>query len=421
MFPAGGTMLSERTQARMRAFLILCLFLQLACALPQQKLSAQSTAQTTAKRPVLRPENQKLAAGAIQLPLFFEANQGQTDPSVRYVARGNGYTMFLTPTETVFVEEKTKARSEDKFSSGFGLLHANAKTSADVLKMQLDGANPAPEFSGLEGMPGKVNYLIGKNPAQWHTGVPLYSQVRISTVYPGVDLLFHGDEQQLEYDFIVSPGADPSKVAFRFSGAKKIEIASDGDLILYAGNSDFRMRRPKVYQTDGSNRRLVDGSFVLSEKNDVSFKLGAYDHSQELVIDPAINYATFLGGAGTDLAEALQVDTSTPGAPKVYVTGATSDITSFPEGGTSIGNPTGSPNIFIAKVDPTKTGSGSLVYLSFIGGSTAFQSADSSTCGSEAAWLALDTSQGASAVEPVIGGETSCADYPGSLLNTVKM
>src|ERR1700683_4956303 len=419
MFPAGGTMLSEHTQARMRTFLILCVFLQLASALPQQKLSAQSTAQTTAKRPVLLPQTEKLAASAIQLPLFFEANRGQTDPNVRYVARGNGYTMFLTPSETVLVQEKTKKGSNDKFSPGSGLLRTNAKTSADVLRMQLIGANSAPEFSGLEEMPGKVNYLIGKNPAQWHTGVPLYSQVRVSTVYPGVDLLFHGDQQQLEYDFIVSPRADPSKVAFRFSGAQKIEIDSGGDLILHAGNSDFRMRRPMIYQTDGLSRRLIDGSFVLSAKNEVSFKLGRYDHTQELVIDPAINYATFLGGAGTDLAEALQVDTSTPGAPKVYVTGATSDITSFPEGGTSIGNPTGSPNIFIAKVDPTKTGSGSLVYLSFIGGSTAFQSADSSTCGSEAAWLALDTSQGASSVEPVIGGETSCADYPGSLLNPV--
>jgi hypothetical protein len=412
-------MSSEHTQARMRGFLILCVFLQLASALPQQKLSAQSTAQTTAKRPVLLPQTEKLAASAIQLPLFFEANRGQTDPNVRYVARGNGYTMFLTPSETVLVQEKTKKGSNDKFSPGSGLLRTNAKTSADVLRMQLIGANPAPEFSGLEEIPGKVNYLIGKNPAQWHTGVPLYSQVRVSTVYPGVDLLFHGDQQQLEYDFIVSPGADPSKVAFRFSGAKEIEIDSDGDLILHAGDSDFRMRRPMIYQTDGSSRRLIDGSFVLSAKNEVSFKLGPYDHGQELVIDPAINYATFLGGAGTDLAEALQVDTSTPGAPKVYVAGETSDITTFPEGGTSIGNPKGTVNVFIAKVDPTKTGSASLVYLSFIGGSTPFPNSGGTKCESAGAWLALDTSQGASSVEPVIGGVTSCADYPGSLLNPV--
>ena len=412
-------MLSEPTQARMRTFLILCLFLQLASALPQQKLAAQSIAQAKAKRTVLPPANQKLAASAIQLPLFFEANQGQTDASVRYVARGNGYTMFLTPTETVLVEEKTKKGTDDKFSSGFELLHANAKTSTDVLRMQLIGANPTPEFSGLEEMPGKVNYLIGKNPAQWRTSVPLYSQVRISTVYPGVDLLFHGDQQQLEYDFVVSPGADASKVAFRFRGAKKIEIASDGDLILHTGSSDFRMRKPVIYQSDGLGRRLVDGRFVLSAKNDVSFKLGTYDRSQELVIDPAINYATFLGGAGTDLAEALQVDTSTPGAPKVYVTGETSDITSFPEGGTHIGNPGASTNIFIAKVDPTKTGSASLVYLSFIGGSTPFQNSGVTICTSAGAWLALDTSQGASSVEPVIGGVTSCADYPGSVLNPV--
>ncbi len=176
------------------------------------------------------------------------------------------------------------------------------------------------------------------------------------------------------------------------------------------------MRKPVIYQGEGEGRSEVRGKFVLSAKNQLRFEVGPYDHAQKLVIDPAIDYATFLGGAGIEISEALSVDSSTPGAPKIYTTGVTTDITSFPEGGTRINNPTGDQDLYISKIDPTKTGSASLVYLTFIGGSTAFESAGATSCETDAAWLALDQSQGASLVEPVIGGETNCADYPGTFI-----
>ncbi len=406
-----ATALRRRCLAGVVSALLLLLFASVASAQTNQGGGAAPT-------PAPMPKDRQIAASAIHIPLFFEANKGQTDPSVRYLTRSNGYTMFLTPTETVLAEEKAATKRGEGFDRLSAPFLTDSKGSGQsVLKMELLGASSAPEFHGLEELPGKVNYLIGNNPANWHIGVPLYSQVQVERVYPGVDLLFHGDQQQLEYDFIVSPGADPSQIGFRVSGAKKIEIDPDGDLVLHTATSDFRMRKPVVYQTDDSGRRAVKGSFVLNAKNQVTFNLGPYDRTRVLVIDPAINYATFLGGAGTELSESLAVDSSTPDAPKVYVTGASNDITSFPESSTSIGNPTASANVFVAEIDPKKTGAASLVYLSFIGGSTAFQSAE--TCQSEGVWLALDTSQGPSSIEPVIGGQTSCADYPGSVLNPV--
>ncbi len=405
---------------RATSLVILGICMQFANALAQGGLRAQTAPKGGEGSSTSAQEQQKIAASAIKMPLFFEANEGQTDSSVRFLTRSAGYTMFLTPTETVLVEGKNGIVSGNKFGKGLTAFRADAKNSKQtVLRMELLGANAAPQFQGLQELPGKVNYLIGKDQAAWHTNVALFSEVQVAKVYPGVDLLFHGDRRQLEYDFVVAPGADAGRIGFKIRGAKKIEIAADGDLILHTADSEFEFRKPEIYQGEGAGRSEVRGRFVLSAKNEVRFELGPYDHSEKLVIDPAIDYATFLGGAGAEISTALAVDSSTPGAPKIYTTGATSDITSFPAGGTRINNPTAAQDLYISEIDPTKTGSASLVYLTFIGGSTAFQSSGLQTCETEAAWLALDEShQGGSPVEPVIGGETNCADYPDSTFIT---
>ena len=402
---------------RATSLLIFGIFMEFAGALPQGELRAQTAPKAGDANAVSAQDKQKIAAGAIKMPLFFEANEGQTDPNVRFLTRSGGYTMFLTPTETVLVEGKNGIVSGDKFGKTPTAFQADARNAKQsVLRMELLGANAAPEFQGLQELPGKVNYLIGKDQAVWHTNVALFSEVQVAKVYPGVDLLFHGDQRRLEYDFVVAPGADPRRIGFKIRGAKKIEIAENGDLILHTVDSEFEMRKPLIYQGEGANRSEVQGRFVLSAKNQVRFEVGPYDHAEKLVIDPAINYATFLGGAGDEFSEQLVVDSSTSGAPKIYTTGITTDITSFPEGGSRIGNPTGTQNIYISKIDPTKTGSASLVYLTFIGGSTPFASADETICETESMWVALDESQGASLVEPVIGGQTGCADYPGTFI-----
>ena len=407
----------RRMLRRASGFLILVICMQFASVLLQGGLSAQTASKAGDGGGPSAQDKQKLAASAIKLPLFFEANEGQTDPSVRFLTRSNGYTMFLTPTETVLVEGKNGIVSGKKFGKGFAEFRADAKNAKQsVLRMELLGANSAPEFQGLRELPGKVNYLIGKDQTKWHTNVARFSEVQVAKVYPGVDLLFHGDQRQLEYDFVVAPGADPGRIGFKIRGAKRIEIDANGNLVLHTADSEFEMRKPLIYQGEGASRSEVRGRFVLSVKNEVRFALGPYDHSEKLVIDPAINYATFLGGAGDEFSEQLVVDSSTPGAPKIYTTGITTDITSFPEGGSRIGNPTGTQNLYVSEIDPTKTGSASLVYLTFIGGGTPFQSSGATTCGTEAMWLALDQSQGASLVEPVIAGRTECADYPGKFI-----
>ena len=189
---------------------------------------------STASIPATSAPKSSVAPKPIHLPLFFEANQGQSDPQVRFMARGKGYTLLLTPTETILAESKTQVSARSSSFAPFQNPLIATKTSrGSVIRMQLVGANSAPAMTGLEELPGKVNYLIGNDPLKWQTQVPLYSQARTEQVYPGVDLLFHGDERQLEYDFVVAPGADPSKIAFRIRGAARMEIDAHGDLVLH--------------------------------------------------------------------------------------------------------------------------------------------------------------------------------------------
>src|SRR4029077_6868364 len=159
-------------------------------------------------------------------------------------------------------------------------------SGGNVIRMQLVGANSAPAMTGLEQLPGKVNYLIGNDPSKWQTEVVLYSEARTEQVYPGVDLLFHGDQRQLEYDFVVAPGADPSKIAFQISGAARMRLNARGDLVLHGTDSDFVMHKPVIYQTIASERRPIEGSFVKKGKNAVAFRLGAYAHGRSLVAEP---------------------------------------------------------------------------------------------------------------------------------------
>ncbi len=379
-----------------------------------------------ASKPATGAPNSSVAPKPIHLPLFFEANRGQADSRVQFMARGKGYTLLLTPTETVLAESQTQVSARSGALGPFqNSLIATKTYHRGVIRMQLVGANSAPAMTGLEALPGKVNYLIGNDPTKWQTQVPLYSQARTEQVYPGVDLLFHGDERQLEYDFVVAPGADPSKIAFRIRGAARTKIDAHGDLVLHTTDSDFVMHKPVVYQMIASERRPIESSFVKRGKNEVAFRLGAYDHSQSLVIDPAIGFSSFLGGASEDVSGGFAVDDSSPGSPKLYLSGFTLDSTTFPEknGVTVIGSNTSGSSIqevgFVAKVDPTASGASSLVYLTFIGGSVPSLSTLKG-CLSGFVWLALDKSQGAANIEPVLGGETNCANFPSAtVLNPV--
>ena len=161
--------------------------------------------------------------------------------------------------------------------------------------MSLIGANPKANAVGLAPQPGVVSYFIGNDPKKWRSGIPTYGKVEYPQIYPGVDLVFYGNQRQLEYDFVVAPGADPSRIAWRIDGARA-SVDAEGNLALSAPNGPASFKKPVLYQMDGDRKTSVEGSFAVAG-NQVRFRLGSYDHSRALIIDPVLSYASYLAGS----------------------------------------------------------------------------------------------------------------------------
>ncbi|WP_217426560.1 hypothetical protein, partial [Candidatus Methylobacter favarea] len=238
-----------------------------------------------------------------QLPLSFEANQGQTDSQVKFLARGHGYGLFLMPTEAVLSLQTPRAKS-------FSAAHTGSVPAirGTVLRMQWSGGNSAPRVTGQEAAPGRVNYLIGKDSAHWHTGVPTYARVTYEGVYPGVDLVYYGHQGQLEYDIVVAPKADPRSICLTFLGAERMEVNAAGALVLHSGKREIQMYKPVIYQEVAGSRKSIAGGYTLNAAHEVGFEVGAYDRSRPLVIDPVLAYATYLGGNEEDRGSGIAVD-----------------------------------------------------------------------------------------------------------------
>src|SRR5216684_3685743 len=198
-----------------------------------------------------------------KLPLHFEANRGQTDKDVRFLSRGLGYSLYLTAGEAVLVLSKPHAHS------GQAPRDANAQVKSVALRMSLVGAAPKPHVSGLEKQPAKANYFIGKDPAKWRSNVPTFAKVHYQNVYPGIDLVYYGNQRQLEYDFVVAPGADPKKIVLGFKGADKLQIDAKGELVLHAAGGDIRQHKPIIYQNIDGSRREIAGGYVRKGANRV--------------------------------------------------------------------------------------------------------------------------------------------------------
>ena len=244
-----------------------------------------------------------------KLPLSFEANRGQTDPQVKFMSRGSGYSLFLTPEDAVIA-----LRAPSRSSSN------QSENSSDVLRMRLVGANRRPKIVGLDQLDGKTNYFIGNNPRKWQTNVPSYSKVKYESVYPGVDMVYYGNQQQLEYDFVVAPDADPGRIKLHFEGMDAIHLDESGDLVLKTNGRELRQLKPITYQVIDGERRDVSSRYEVVEDH-VRFQLGQYDRSKPLIIDPVISYSTYLGGVGGyDFGWGITVDA----AGNAYVAGETS-------------------------------------------------------------------------------------------------
>lgn len=306
------------------------------------------------------PTSPKASYGS--LPLAFEANRGQTDAGVDFLARGSGYGIFVTPSEAVLtLKRSTEAATGTEA----------AEPAPGVLRMQVLGGDPAAQAFSRDALPGKVNHLVGDR-SEWKTGIPTFGKVGYSGIYPGVDMVYYGGKGGLEYDFVVAPGADPSAISLGFAGTDSVRLADNGDLLLGLAGGELRQTKPVLYQEVGGRKVPVEGSFVLKGDGRVGFSVGAFDAARPLVIDPVLDYSTFLGGSTNDFGWGIAVDSD----GYTYLGGETSSAVfprgnDTPAGGTAGGyQPTlaGSSDGYVLKMDPTGS---ALVYATYIGGSNA--------------------------------------------------
>ncbi|HUF03400.1 MAG TPA: Ig-like domain-containing protein [Aridibacter sp.] len=254
------------------------------------------------------PENETVAADPVRerklralaeygrLPISFEPNVGQTDKMVDFLARGRGYALFLNGSEAVLSLKDPET----------------SQPGRAVVRMDIEGANADAAGNGVRDSGGRTNYLTGNDPEKWRTGVTNFSKVRFSEVYEGIDVVYYGNNRELEYDFVVRPGADPYEIRLRYSGIEEAEIDErTGDLLLKTAIGEVRQKKPFVYQLEGPSEKEVASAYRLEKDGEeaiVSFRLADYDRSKELVIDPILVYGSYLGGSEFEEARGVAVD-----------------------------------------------------------------------------------------------------------------
>jgi Carboxypeptidase regulatory-like domain/Beta-propeller repeat/Putative Ig domain len=352
----------------------------------------QATGAKTSERPMLSAlatadEPTRLRANEAygKLPLSFEANQGQTDTQVKFLSRGAGYNLFLTSTEAVLSLEQSRGTGGARESGD----RRSVSVPNDVLRMKMLGANPTPRIEGSDQLPGKSNYFIGNNPKNWRVNVSTFARVHYREIYPGVDVVYYGNQRKLETDFIVAPGTNPDVIALAFDGANKISVDKEGSLVLglaSGASGDVRLQKPGIYQLIDGVRREVAGNYVMRNRRDVGFEVAAYDLTKPLVIDPVLVYSTYLGGDGTEGGNAIAVDAS----GNAYVTGDTSS-TNFPGATPPLH---GLRDAFVTKFNAAGS---ALVYSTYLGGNNVDYGFD----------IAIDGAGNA-----YVTGKTSSTDFP---------
>lgn len=379
-------MYGDRDVLRRRALVFACLFVSTAIHAfgadhPDKPLSA-----------LVRPTPEMIRSYA-NLPLSFEANRGQTDPSVKFLSRGAGYTLFLTQDQAILIPAGLPAHFRPATSS------LDSSRLQDVIStLKLVGVNRRTQPKGTDLLPGTVNYFIGNDPQKWRTGIPTYAKVSYREIYPGIDLLYYGNHRELEYDFVLAPGADAKLIRMRFDGVGRLRRAVNGDLLANTPSGTLTLRRPKIYQIEDGRHVPVQGTFALGARHTVRFRLGRYDHRKSLIIDPMLLYSTFLGGNGSDTAYAIAVDAS----GEAYLAGTTAS-TNFPvtsgvfqpqdNGGEQ------TTNGFITKLN---SGGTALVYSTYLGGS-------GTTYG---AWDSIRAIAVDSAGDAYVTGTAGSTDFP---------
>lgn len=338
------------------------------------------------------PASQKAAtqegsATWVDVPLSFEANRGQAGPSVRYLARSAEYTVLLTDDGAILAPRG---------------MHGE-RGSPTAVWLRLRGGRGGGRLEGLGALEGRSHYLLGRDPRRWRVNVPHYSRVRQRNAARGVDIVYYGRGRQLEFDLVLAPGADPEKIELAFEGAQGVEIDAAGDVLVSMAVGPLRLAKPVTYQEVGGRRRAIAAEYLLKPGGGVGVRVGAFDASRPLVIDPVLSFVRRLGGAADDFAYDVTVD----GAGNAYVAGKTASVNPFPfptwvpKGLCSLSplhcafqtENAGATDAFVSKISP----SGLLVFSTYLGGASH----------EWAEGLAVDSSGHAYVV-----GQTSSLDFP---------
>jgi hypothetical protein len=302
--------------------------------------------------PLPPPVATKAHGAFARLPLSFEENRGQTDAHVKFLSRGSGYSLFITSTSAVLKLRQPSAPRR-----------AGNRAAFSSIRIGLKDPNLAPQLDGVGELAGKSNYFIGRDPTRWRTGIPTFAGVRLANVYPGINLLYRGEQGRLEYDLELAPHADASRIKLEVDGARDLSLDAAHNLVIRTAAGDVIQHAPVIYQTIDGQMHPVSGGYVLKDAHTVEFALGKYDTSRALVIDPLLTYASYLGGTGGDEGVSIAVDQNDSSA---WITGTTSS-TDFPVTSDAFQSTNfGDEDVFVTKVSPDGS---TLEYSTYAGGS----------------------------------------------------
>ncbi len=333
------------------------------------------------------PDHNSVSEFMARIPLFFERNAGQAaDKSAAWVASTNGYRVALSATGATITPA--------------------APGRSDIVRVQFLNARPEAAAKPLEPLPGKTNYLIGRDPKRWIRNLETYGRLEYQNVYDSIDVTWYGNQGQLEYDFLVKPGADPNRIRVRFEGTRKLALEADGDVRIENVAGAMKLRLPEVYQEAAGARKRVQGRYVLRAANEIGFELARYDKSKPLVIDPRLVYGTYFGSAGLS-AKAIVTDA----AGNVYIGGQAA--VGLPLERALQPGSLGSSNIWVAKFDPTGT---RLIYSTYVGGSGDDSLVGPSCLAVTASGELIATGNTFSTDFPLVNAEQSQGPSPGNNL-----